>query len=155
MPSHGSPRKVEGLVEQFPAPEPVHESHPASAAQRSTKQLPASTIKRMARSKDQVARELIDAHFRVEPALSKIYRIRSAREDDPGEPIKLLEVNANTVATGSVEPFAFAATKDTPSPTIIAEVTPEEFKQLEEGEIELPRGWSLVGAEPFDRTRAA
>jgi hypothetical protein len=110
---------------------------------------------RMARSKDQVARELVDAHFRVEPALSRIYRIRSEREDDPQEPIKLLEVNANTVATGSIEPFAFAPTKDTPSPTVIAEITPEEHKRLQAGEIALPHGWSLVGADTFDRTRAA
>jgi hypothetical protein len=107
------------------------------------------------RSKDKVARELIAAHFRVEPALLRIYRIRSDREDDPGEPIKLLEINANTVSTGSVEPFAFAPTKDFPSPTIIAEITPEELKQLEEGKIELPRGWSLANAETFERKRAA
>jgi hypothetical protein len=109
----------------------------------------------MARFKDEVARELIDAHFRVEPALSRIYRIRAEREEDPGEPIKLLEVNANTVATGSVELFAFAATKDTPSPTVIAEITPEELKQIEDGQIALPRGWSLVGADTFERTHAA
>jgi hypothetical protein len=109
----------------------------------------------MARSKDEVTQELVDAHFRIEPALSHIYRIRSDREDDPREPIKLLEVNANTVATGSVDSFSFAPTKDTPSPTVIAEVTPEEFRQIQSGEIALPRGWSLQGAVTFVRTHAA
>jgi hypothetical protein len=109
----------------------------------------------MVRSKDDVARELVAAHFEVEPALSRVYRIRSEREDDPREPIKLLEVNANTVSTGSVEPFAFAATETTPTATVIAEITPEELRQLEEGKLALPRGWSLEGAETFDRPRAA
>ncbi len=109
----------------------------------------------MDRSKDDVARELVDLHFRVEPALSRIYRIRSEREDDPREPIKLLEVNANTVPTGTVDTFAFAPTKDIPVPTVIAEVTPEEHQQLREGKLPLPRGWSLDGAETFERPQAA
>jgi hypothetical protein len=105
-------------------------------------------------SKDQVARELIDAHFRVEPALSRIYRIRSDKEEDPLEPIKLLEINANTVATGSVDTFTFAGTKEAPSPAIIAEVTPEEFEQIGK-QILLPTGWSLESADVFDRPNGA
>jgi hypothetical protein len=109
----------------------------------------------MTRSKDDVARELVDAHFRVEPALSRIYRIRSEREDDPREPIKLLEVNANTVATGTVDTFAFASTPEFPAATVVAEITPEEHALLEEGKIALPAGWSLKGAETFERPQAA
>jgi hypothetical protein len=108
----------------------------------------------MTRSKDAVAQELVRIHFSVEPALSRIYRIRSEREDEPGEPIKLLEVNANTVATGSVDTFTFAPTKEVPVATVIAEVTPEEHKQLEEGKLRLPGGWSLQGAETFERPAA-
>jgi hypothetical protein len=106
-------------------------------------------------SKDEVARELVAAHFKVEPGLRRVYRILSDKEADPAEPIKLLEVNASTVSTGSVEPFAFAPTKDTPFPMVIAEVSPEELAGLEEKRLPLPAGWSLERAEIFNPPEAA
>lgn len=42
----------------------------------------------------------------AEPDLTHVIRIVGDNEDAPDEPIKLLEVNAATVATGSVEPYA-------------------------------------------------
>ena len=59
-------------------------------------------------------------HFRGEPGLEAVFVLRMVE----GETIKLLEVNTATVATGSIESFAFGATKDTPYPMIVAEVTP-------------------------------
>lgn len=107
------------------------------------------------RTKDEAARELAEWHFGVEPDLTQVIRIVGDHEDAPGEPIKLLEVNAATVATGSVEPFAFAATESVPFPTVIAEVTPEEYERIRRNEIELPAGWSLAKTQLFSRTRAA
>jgi hypothetical protein len=109
----------------------------------------------MTRTKDEAARELATWHFGVEPDLEQVIRILGDREDEPGEPIKLLEVNAATVATGSVEPFAFAPSASVPFPTVLAEVTPEEFERIQRNEIELPRGWSLARIERFERPRAA
>jgi len=60
-------------------------------------------------------------------------------EDDPNEPIKLLEVNAATLSTGSVEPFGFTPTQSVPFRTVIAEVTPEEFERIRKNEIGLPQ----------------
>jgi hypothetical protein len=77
----------------------------------------------MARTKDEAVRELATWHFGIEPDLKQVIRIVGDNEDEPGEPIKLLEVNAATVATGSVEPFAFAPSVSVPFPTVIAEVT--------------------------------
>lgn len=99
--------------------------------------------------KDQVARELAESHFLVEPSLKCVYWIVSENEGE-NEPIKLLEVNADTVATGSVEVFTFAPTKDVPYATAIAEVTPEEFERLKKNELKLPRGWSLAKAQLFE-----
>ncbi len=48
----------------------------------------------MALKKDEVARELVESHFRVEPDLQQVIRIVADNEDEPNEPIKLLEVNA-------------------------------------------------------------
>ncbi len=106
-------------------------------------------------TKDETVRTLAAAHFRVEPDLSRVVRIVSADEDAPGEPIKLLEVNAATVATGSVEAFGFAPTPAVPFPTLIAEVTPEEYSRIERNEIALPEGWSLANVQEFRRPEAA
>ena len=109
----------------------------------------------MARTKDEAAQELATWHFGVEPDLKRVIRIVGDNEDEPGEPIKLLEVNAATVATGSVEPFAFAPSASVPFPTAIAEVTPEEFDRIERNELALPKGWSLAKSQRFERPQAA
>jgi hypothetical protein len=109
----------------------------------------------MARTKDEVTQELADWHFGVEPYLERVIRILAENEDEPGEPIKLLEVNAATVATGTVEAFAFAPSKSVPFPITIAEVTPEEFERIARKELPLPRGWSLENSTQFPRPRAA
>lgn len=109
----------------------------------------------MAPTKDDAARELADWHFGVEPYLERVIRIFAENEDEPGEPIKLLEVNAATVATGSVEAFAFAPSPTVPFSIAIAEVTPEEFDRIARNEIALPDGWSLERSLHLPRPRAA
>jgi hypothetical protein len=109
----------------------------------------------MALTKDEAAKELADGHFGVEPYLERVIRILADNEDEPGEPIKLLEVNGATVATGSVEVFAFAPSKSIPFAITIAEVTPEEFERIGRKELPLPRGWSLENCKQFPRPRAA
>ena len=53
-------------------------------------------------SKDEVAIELAKKHYDIEAGLTFVFRIRGTEEaeDLPGEPIKLLEVNDNSVASG-------------------------------------------------------
>jgi len=109
----------------------------------------------MAHTKDEAVRELAEWHFSVEPDLTHVIRIVADNEDAPNEPIKLLEVNAATVATGSVEPFAFSPSESVPFPTVIAEVTPEEFERIQRAELMLPNGWSLVNNQRFNRPKAA
>lgn len=109
----------------------------------------------VANAKDKAARELAEWHFSVEPDLKRVIRIVADDEDAPGEPIKFLEINAVTVATGSVEAFGFAASPSVPFPTMVAEVTPEEYERVERNEIKLPAGWSLSKAQRFDRPQAA
>jgi len=102
-------------------------------------------------SKDNVAKELVEAHFNVEPHLVVVWRLVSANEASATEPIKLLEVNVATVATGSVTPFAFSPTQDVPFPTVVAEVTPEEFEAVKKDPSKLPAGWDLEHAIKFER----
>lgn len=108
------------------------------------------------RSKEQVASELIRDHFNVEPYLTEVWRILTEDEASPTEPIKLLEVNVATVATGSITPFAFAPTRDVPYSTMVAEVTPEEFASARVDPSTLPLGWSLSEgrATRFERPAA-
>ncbi|HMA94269.1 MAG TPA: hypothetical protein VKP30_16370 [Polyangiaceae bacterium] len=109
----------------------------------------------MAHTKDEAARELAEWHFSVEPDLTQVIRIVADNEDAADEPIKLLEVNAATVATGSVETFAFSPSESVPYSTVIAEVTPEEFERIQRAELKLPSGWSLSKGQLFVRPRAA
>ena len=106
-------------------------------------------------TKDEAVRELAEWHFGVEPDLERVIRIVFDNEDEPNEPIKLLEVNGATVATGSIEPYAFSPTASVPFPTVIAEITPEEFARVERNEITLPKGWSLARTQRFERPQAA
>jgi hypothetical protein len=102
-------------------------------------------------AKDAAARRLIQWHFKVEPELREVYRIVMDNEGSRDEPIRLLEVNAATVSTGSVEPFAFSPTEEVPFRTVIAEITPEELQTLRSNPEALPKGWSLSSAERFVR----
>ncbi len=109
----------------------------------------------MAQTKDEAAKELADWHFGVEPELERVIRIVGETEDAPNDPIKLLEVNAATVATGSVERFAFAPTASVPYPTVVAEVTQDEYERITRREMKLPTGWSLENSKVFKRPSAA
>lgn len=102
-------------------------------------------------SKDQAARELVEHHFAVEPGLSVVYRIVGDQETSPAEPIKLLEINATTVATGSVEVFGFGPSHDLPFSVQIAEITPDELERFRSAPGSLPKGWDLSRAVVFER----
>jgi hypothetical protein len=93
--------------------------------------------------KDAVARRLADAHRALEPAISGIYRLEApGRENDPTEPIKLLEVNPNTTVSGIV-PVGLSThpSSGIDYPSIVVEIHPSEFTQLRHGELRLPDGW--------------
>ena len=85
----------------------------------------------------------------VEAGLQSVFRLTGSAEVElrPIEPIKLLEVNTNTVASG-VLPVQFgpAPASGIPYPSIIVEVSPEEFEKIKTKELMLPKGWQ-VGEE--------
>ena len=106
-------------------------------------------------SKKDAAERLIAWHFEVEPERLEVFRIVSDDEDAPDEPIKLLEVNAATFASGSIEPFSFSPSADVPYRTVIAEITPDELERVRRNELPLPAGWSLEKAEAKQRPKVA
>ena len=96
-----------------------------------------------------IARELARRHFDVEPGMSRIFTIidGTVNEELPDVPIKLLEVNYATVPAGVLPLYiAPAPAYGIPFPSVIVEVTPEEFERIETNRLPLPTGWS-IGAE--------
>lgn len=106
-------------------------------------------------TKDAAALRLIQWHFTVEPELREVYRIVMDDDGSQEGPIRLLEVNAATVPTGSIEPFGFSPTEEIPFRTVIAEITPEELESVRSNPEVLPEGWSLSRAERFVRPKSS
>lgn len=104
-------------------------------------------------NKEMIANRLAQAHFAIEPEIREIIRVVSSpdREADPTEPIKLLEANENTTATG-IRPIFFGPdlAAGIPFASVIIEVTPEELREIRDGRMRLPNGWRVDGA--FART---
>ena len=86
------------------------------------------------------ARELAAAHLRQEDTISRIVRLVSGREADADEPLKILEVNSETFPSGIV-PIYFGTSDSFPVPTILIEITDEEFEKLQRNELRLPEDW--------------
>ena len=102
-------------------------------------------------TKEEEALELARKHYQIETGLTQIFRVAGSADAEgrPREPIKLLEVNENTVPSG-IMPIQFG-----PSPasglsysSIIIEVTPDEFRKLQDRQLELPHGWTIGDAIP-------
>ena len=92
------------------------------------------------------ANNLANCHYQLEPGITQIlrYRAQSNVQFARIEPIKLLEVNHNTVASG-VLPLFFgpAPASGIPYPSVIVEVTPDEYKKIQLRELKLPAGWDV------------
>jgi hypothetical protein len=97
-------------------------------------------------SKDEEALQLAQKHYQIEGGVTHIFRLTGevGIENQPAEPIKLLEVNQNTVASG-IMPIQFDAVPQSGIhyPSVIIEVTPEEYQQILKRELLLPRGWRI------------
>ena len=116
--------------------------------------------KAVADEKAEVAKELAKKHYQAEAGLQRIFRLTGSAEVEvrPVEPIKLLEVNSNTIPSG-VLPVQFgpAPASGIPYPSVIVEVSPEEFQKIQTEELKLPKGWQ-IGEEmprPLDDAGAA
>jgi hypothetical protein len=96
--------------------------------------------------KAEVSKVLARKHFEIEPGLTRVSRFSGSLDVEalPTEPIKLLEVNRNTVASG-VLPLRFgpALASGITFASTIVEVTPEEYEQIKAKQLALPSGWSI------------
>ena len=96
--------------------------------------------------KEAARKRLARAHYELEPGITEIFTIWGDRayEALPGEPIKLLEVNRDTIPSG-IMPLGFnpAPASGFPFPSVIIEVTPQELERIRRQELVLPHGWTL------------
>jgi len=86
----------------------------------------------MKKTKLETARSLAQTHFVNEPNLRRIHLLEPLDENDPREPIKLLEVVEGTIERG-IEPIAFPAdpARGIDYPVLIVEISPGEFANLQ------------------------
>lgn len=96
--------------------------------------------------RDKAATNLARLYYGLEPDITAIYRIRAHgnQENANTEPVKLLEVNTGTTASGIV-PIYFGPhpASGTALPSVIVEVTPAEFQEIKEKRLSLPDGWEM------------
>ncbi len=96
--------------------------------------------------KDATASDLAQRHYQVEGGMTQIFRVVGSAEAEvrPNEPIKLLEVNQNTIPAGII-PLHFAPSPAVGIhfPSIIIEVMPDEFEKIQTEELPLPHGWHV------------
>ena len=96
--------------------------------------------------KDEVAKKPALAHYDIEPGITRIFKLRDKLEfeESLSSPIKLLEVNADTPASG-IMPLYFGPVPSSgiPYPSVIVEVTPDEFERLRMQQLKLPDGWTI------------
>lgn len=96
-------------------------------------------------SNNEYAETLARAHFELEPGITTIAQLVSGSDELPNEPLKMLEVNENTLSLG-VRPISFPARVEGTAwypPVVIIEVTPDEYKRIEAGSLSLPNGWRV------------
>jgi hypothetical protein len=89
------------------------------------------------------ARMLAKSHLKVEDTITGVAYITSARENCADEPIKLLEVNTATSASG-VFPVSFGPTGEIPYHSTLIELTPGEARKLNGKALEgWPKDWEI------------
>jgi len=96
--------------------------------------------------KDEVAKKLAHQHYDLEPGITRIFKLRDKPEFEglSSTPIKLLEINIDTAPSG-IMPLHFGPVPGSgiPYPSVIVEVTPDEFERIKVQELKLPDGWTI------------
>ncbi len=99
------------------------------------------------RSHLETARDLAEAHRRVDPATTMILLLA----DPTGEEIRLVEVSMSAPRSGDVFPFRYEARPDLniDFPSVVVLLSPDEWQDVEAGRLELPSGWDARTQQPL------
>jgi len=101
-----------------------------------------------AQNREELVRQLVRSHFDLEEGIERIVWFQNG-EKEPD--VRLIEVNRNSIVTGSFDAFYFAPSADFPLPIQIADVTPEEWERILRREWPLPPDWALDKVKVFER----
>jgi len=94
-------------------------------------------------SKRMYAMKITKKHTQLEDTISAVGYITSDLDDNPQEPIKLLEINSASSASGFF-PVTFGPTDSTPFKRTLVELSPKEAKELEKGTLAgWPSNWKI------------
>ena len=97
-----------------------------------------------------VVEKVVQSHFEIEPGIDEIIWFKKGSDGR----ICLLEINRGALPAGSILVFSFAPSPpEVPLPIRIADVTPQEWERVKQGDIPLPPGWSLEDAQIFHRLK--
>jgi len=93
----------------------------------------------------EVANRLAAAHRDADVATSTIKFFPGAKQNE----VCLLEVSSTAPTTGEVLPFRFGADTKTgvDFPSVVILVSPNEWTEIQAGNLPLPGGWDLDAAE--------
>jgi len=97
------------------------------------------------RSLKTVATNLASAHRKADTATSTIKFFPGGAQNE----VRLLEVSATAPTTGEVLPFGFGAdvANGVDYPSVVILVSPNEWQDIQAGNLRLPSGWDLDAAE--------
>jgi hypothetical protein len=100
----------------------------------------------MSNHKMDAAGKLAKAHFRVDPQVRRIHLIQPSHDQNPDEPIKLLEVVEGSLECG-ILPVGFVPdpAHGMDYPSVVVEVSPREYDAIEDGKLNF-KDWT-VGEE--------
>jgi len=105
-------------------------------------------------NRDSMAKFYAKRHKEIDPAISEIHYLPTGA---PANEIRFVEVNGFITGTASPEPIDFGVDAGTANEhkLIVLDVTPEQWEEIREGTLPLPRGWSLEGSQVISRGRPA
>jgi hypothetical protein len=102
--------------------------------------------------RDAMARWYADRHLRTDPGILESHYLPA---NAPDREIRLVEVNSliGSRTENPIEPIDFGVDTGAPSKhtLLVADVTPEQWKRIEQGQLALPDGWSLEDSVHFLR----
>lgn len=104
-------------------------------------------------NRELVASWLADRHLKTDPGISEVWYLPAGA---PPTEIRLLEVNKSlNLPTDDQEPLSavdFGLDVDDLNYVLfVADVTPSQIDMARQGQLRLPRGWSLEGSQIFRR----
>ncbi len=109
-----------------------------------------STATSVAFDRDSWASFYAKRHLDIDDAVEQIFYLP---ENAPAREIRFLEVNRSISEMSPPEPIDFGV--DTGGvdehKLYVLDVTPAQWKQLQDDNLSLPDGWTLAGCQAFDR----